>query len=906
MRQWQILPLLGLLLWGASVCVSAQEASYTTQLRLPPLPAAAKVSVPQIDAQTQLRRSLEQELKFTPTKFAVPNKVSIRSKSHGEWVTVRGGRLWRMAINAPGATDLNFGFSKFILPQGAQFKIVGHSSRFDDYVAGPFTDDDRMPSGEFWSPPVPGEKATLELFIPDGAKGQFQLELVQIASGFRDLFQRAGGPGFAKQGTCNNDVVCPVGDPWRNQIRSVAAYTIGGVDTCTGTLVMDAESSYKPYFLTAYHCGVTNGNAGSVVTIWNYESVMCGDLAGGSRMQTVSGATLRADREDVDMALLELSSTPPDSFDVYWSGWDRSDLEPIGSVGIHHPNVEEKAISFNFDTLTKTNNCIVEFDSGDTHWEVDNWEDGTTERGSSGSGLWDPSNQLLIGFLSGGQAACGNNLEDCYGRFGVAWDGGASDAERLSAWLDPNGTDVSMVEGSGGNINLGVDAPRAAVCAGQAVIYAIEVGGEQDFAEQITLSTRDLPADTMGTFGANPVMVGDEVSLQVDSTQSAVEGNYDFFVDAIASSADDFLELSLRIQVTSADMSTPLTPANGVVGTSLRPELTWSGVANAEEYQVQVATDAEFTNIVVDEVLLETSLRVPVELVRNQSYFWRVRALNACGNSDWSSVFAFLTADQFCKAPDLDVPDNMASGASDEIQIGLLQQIEDLDVSLDITHSYVGDLVVALEHVDTGTTVTLLDRPGLPGVDDQFGCGGEDIDVTLDDEATEAAEDTCDREVSPSIRDRLSPSSSLTAFDGMFFEGTWRLTVSDNLAEDVGVLNQWCLLPMLGDAQQPPEIQGAMFEIFGDPVFGKIVGQVSASDPDGNIPSQGAFAIIAGDTNNALSIDDDGLIRVVDPGSVGPMTITVQVTDDTGLSASAMFPITVDLDGVFKDSYEGL
>src|SRR5690606_27422856 len=47
-------------------------------------------------------------------------------------------------------------------------------------------------------------------------------------------------------------------------------------------------------------------------------------------------------------------------------------------------------------------------------------DDGTTEPGSSGSGLWN-QNGHLIGQLYGGQASCGNNVNDYYGRFDVSW-----------------------------------------------------------------------------------------------------------------------------------------------------------------------------------------------------------------------------------------------------------------------------------------------------------------------------------------------------------------------------------------------------------------------------------------------------------------------------------------------------
>ncbi|MEM7704333.1 MAG: hypothetical protein AAF358_02215 [Pseudomonadota bacterium] len=380
-----------------------------------------------------------------PLAFAVPVATDISVATHGTWTATQGGRLWRLTFRSDGATDLNFGFRRLHLPPGATLHLLSDTDVMPGYYDGAYTHRDNRQHGEFWSAPIPGPVATLELFVPDGAEDKLALNLTQVGVGFRDVFKLYGGPGLQKQGACNNDVVCPEGEPWRDPIRAVAAYTVRGIDTCTGTLIMDAEGTFAPFFLTAFHCGVTPGNAASVVTIWNYESPSCGQLGGGSRLQTVSGAEFRASRRDTDVALLELSAAPPPSFNPYWAGWDRSEDIPQGSVAIHHPGVDEKAISFNTDPLSYGNNCIANGDN--THWVVDNWEDGTTERGSSGSALFHPDNQGVIGFLSGGTASCSSITFDCYGRFGASWLGGSGDNQRLQPWLDPNNRGPLRVAG---------------------------------------------------------------------------------------------------------------------------------------------------------------------------------------------------------------------------------------------------------------------------------------------------------------------------------------------------------------------------------------------------------------------------------------------------------------------------
>ena len=179
---------------------------------------------------------------------------------------------------------------------------------------------------------------------------------------------------------------------------------------------------------------------------WNYESPVCGQLGGGQRNQNQTGATLRATRQDVDMTLLELAQEPDAAFNVHYAGWDRSGTAPQGSVGIHHPAGREKVISFNNDALTVRGSCITS-SANDTHWNVDDWEDGTTAGGSSGSGLWDPATQRIVGFLSGGAASCNVIDFDCYGRVSIAWDG-ANAGSRLRDWLDPSNSGITGIDGS--------------------------------------------------------------------------------------------------------------------------------------------------------------------------------------------------------------------------------------------------------------------------------------------------------------------------------------------------------------------------------------------------------------------------------------------------------------------------
>lgn len=136
------------------------------------------------------------------------------------------------------------------------------------------------------------------------------------------------------------------------------------------------------------------------------------------------------------------------------------------------------------------------------------------------------------------------------------------------------------------------------------------------------------------------------------------------------------------------------------------------------------------------------------------------------------------------------IPDNTAGGVTHDIVVSEAGLILDLVVRLYISHTWVGDLMVTLTHVDTGTVIALIDRPGVPA--SSFGCSGDDIDVVLNDAAAAPVEDQCAGAV-PTISGIFTPNQPLFSFDGEDMAGTWRLTVSDHSGGDTGFLAFWAL-----------------------------------------------------------------------------------------------------------------
>jgi hypothetical protein len=210
-------------------------------------------------------------------------------------------------------------------------------------------------------------------------------------------------------------------------------------------MVNNSAQDSTPYFMTAYHCGISSSNASSLVAYWNYETSVCGGTPDGSLSDWQSGAYFRAGYSSSDFTLVELDSDPDPAWGVTFAGWDRSGNNATTAIAIHHPSVDEKRISFEYASTTTTSYLGTSVPGDGTHERVIDWDVGTTEGGSSGSPLFN-QNHRVIGQLHGGYAACTNNSSDWYGKFSVSWSGGGSSSSRLRDWLDPGNTGATYVD----------------------------------------------------------------------------------------------------------------------------------------------------------------------------------------------------------------------------------------------------------------------------------------------------------------------------------------------------------------------------------------------------------------------------------------------------------------------------
>ncbi len=372
----------------------------------------------------------------------------------------------------------------------------------------------------------------------------------------------------------------------------------------------------------------------------------------------------------------------------------------------------------------------------------------------------------------------------------IASSGGFNWATRIASFKVPSCT---------GSLGLAVDPPSREVCA-SAGSATWDVTLELPFTGTTNLSSSGCPSGATCSFSPNPVLFPATTStFTVSGLARAGGGRYDLTVtatDAAVSSTTMSAGIDLTLYAGNPPATSLVAPADGATGVAPAPTLSWAAVSGAASYTLVVATDPAFTAVVASASgLTATSHVLTTGLDPATRHYWRVQAVNTCGPSAWSSVFDFTTALLVCSTPNLAIPDNTPGGVADTRSIATPGTITALALEIEATHPWVGDLSFTLTNTTTGTSVVVVDRPGAPA--SFYGCAGDDVDVTLDDAATNPVETACGN--APALAGTLRPENQLATFAGQSLAGSWTLTATDSISAYTGTLVKWCMLPGVVD-----------------------------------------------------------------------------------------------------------
>ena len=393
-------------------------------------------TTPKLDIQTISSEDITDIENGLPYRFGYSFSVDINFFDYAVCDTLdNGDKIFRLDISSPNAYSLNFIFNNFNLSKGSELFI--YNDDYSDQI-GAFTYLNNKSYNRFSTTPVSGDKITLEYFEPFGANQISSINISNIIHGYKPVFSDKSR-GYGDSQDCNNNVNCAGYQPWIDEKNSVVmTLTDGGTRLCSGTMINNVNEDLELYFLTSQNC---LGGHEDWIFMFNYESPTCNN-EDGITDNTLSGSILLTHNSQSDFALLKLSENPPLDYNIYFSGWDAREINPSNCVSIHHPVGDIKKLSWHEGSAISDG----WFFNDGTHWRIDEWTSGITEPGSYGGPLFN-ENHHLVGQLHGGESSCDDSFNDYYGKFSKSWNLG------LKEWLDPNDTNVLVLDGIAENDN---------------------------------------------------------------------------------------------------------------------------------------------------------------------------------------------------------------------------------------------------------------------------------------------------------------------------------------------------------------------------------------------------------------------------------------------------------------------
>ncbi|MHC4429191.1 MAG: S8 family serine peptidase, partial [Planctomycetota bacterium] len=192
---------------------------------------------------------------------------------------------------------------------------------------------------------------------------------------------------------------------------------------------------------------------------------------------------------------------------------------------------------------------------------------------------------------------------------------------------------------------LTADPSTQEICAPADVVYAVEIGQVLGYDLPVTLSAAGAPAGTSVLFADNPVIPPASTTMTVTGTGAADPGDYSIEISgtSVDLSRSTFVGLGLYDALPGVPILT--SPPDGATDVSVVTTFEWTGVSQGASYELEVATDAGFNNIVYTATVEETSHTLESPLDADTPHYWRVGASNACGAGALSDIFTFTTQD---------------------------------------------------------------------------------------------------------------------------------------------------------------------------------------------------------------------------------------------------------------------
>ncbi len=386
----------------------------------------------------------------------------------------------------------------------------------------------------------------------------------------------------------------------------------------------------------------------------------------------------------------------------------------------------------------------------------------------------------------------------------VLMPGNATSAARImvkasdNVFFAVNAANFSIQESS---VVLSFQELTFEVCQPNDIIIPFTYQTFSGFSETSTFSA-SLPAGLIASFNPSQSSTNNTaVDLTISNTNSVSPGVYPITITATSTSVTKNVPLSLAIRDTNFANVMLTSPTDTQSNTSLNTQLSWELNPLYTEFDIEIATDVGFSGIVESATVPFNSYRAN-NLIAETEYFWRVRPRNGCGTGTFGTPFSFTTIQVDCKNVDpaglpLQISASDTPTVTTSVQIFDDLSVSDINVNLELNHTYLADLIVSLIS-PSGTRVALISNT----------CGElNNINAVFDDDG---ADIVCSG--NPAISGTVNPIGSLSSFKGESTLGEWTLEIQDIANGDGGSLVAFSLEVCAEGAFRPDDDEDGVFD----------------------------------------------------------------------------------------------
>jgi hypothetical protein len=239
-------------------------------------------------------------------------------------------------------------------------------------------------------------------------------------------------------------------------------------------------------------------------------------------------------------------------------------------------------------------------------------------------------------------------------------------------------------------------------CQGTNVAFDLNYSTLAGFSGLTNLSISGNPIGTTATFSPSSISSTGVINLTIGNTQAATSGFYEMTVTATSGANSKIVKLYLNILNSAFAPMVLVSPNNLAFAQPTSLDLTWSADIAATAYILEVATDEDFTNIITTQTLTTTSNTIS-GLNELSNYFWRVQARNTGCFGMISTPYRFTIGQKACTTfTSTNIPITISGSGTPTINstisipVGSNVIISDLNVTAQITHSWISDLTLTL------------------------------------------------------------------------------------------------------------------------------------------------------------------------------------------------------------------